>query len=93
MKDVAGKTAFVTAGASGMGLGMAKAFAGAGMKVVIADVRQEALDQALAGFGPKHSVHAIRLDVTDRARWAAAADEAEHVVVDSDIVAATPHPT
>ena len=29
MKDVAGKTAFVTGGASGMGLGMAKAFAAA----------------------------------------------------------------
>src|SRR5882672_4587208 len=79
MKDVSGRTAFVTGGASGMGLGMAKAFAGAGMKVVIADVRQEALDQALAGFGANHGVHAIRLDVTDRAGWLAAADEAERV--------------
>src|SRR5882672_5995049 len=79
MKDVSGRTAFVTGGASGMGLGMAKAFAGAGMKVVIADVRQEALDQALTGFGANHGVHAIRLDVTDRAGWLAAADEAERV--------------
>ncbi len=79
MKDVAGKTAFVTGGASGMGLGMARVFAGAGMKVVIADIRQEALDAALAGFGRGQHVHAIRLDVTDRERWAAAADEAERV--------------
>jgi NAD(P)-dependent dehydrogenase (short-subunit alcohol dehydrogenase family) len=30
MKDVSGRTAFITGGASGMGLGMAKAFAEAG---------------------------------------------------------------
>jgi S1-C subfamily serine protease len=39
MEDVAGRTAFVTGGASGIGLGMATAFRGAGMNVVIADVR------------------------------------------------------
>jgi NAD(P)-dependent dehydrogenase (short-subunit alcohol dehydrogenase family) len=79
MKDVAGKTAFVTGGASGMGLGMAQAFAAAGMKVVIADIRQEALDEARKGFAPRQAVHTIRLDVTDRERWAAAADEADRV--------------
>jgi NAD(P)-dependent dehydrogenase (short-subunit alcohol dehydrogenase family) len=79
MKDVAGRTAFITGGASGMGLGMAKAFAAAGMKVVIADIRQEALDAALAGFGAGQTLHGIRLDVTDRARWVEAADEAERV--------------
>jgi NAD(P)-dependent dehydrogenase (short-subunit alcohol dehydrogenase family) len=79
MKELAGKTAFVTGGASGMGLGMAKAFAAAGMKVVIADIRQEGIDQALAGFGAGQRVHGIQLDVTDRQRWVAAADEAEKV--------------
>ena len=34
MKDFQDKVAFVTGGASGIGLGMAKAFAGAGMRVV-----------------------------------------------------------
>ena len=43
IEDVSGKTAFVTGGASGMGLGMAKAFAAAGMKVVITDLRQSAI--------------------------------------------------
>lgn len=39
MKDVEGKAAFITGGASGAGFGMAKAFSKAGMKVVIADIR------------------------------------------------------
>ena len=40
MEEVEGKTAFVTGGASGIGLGMAKVFVEAGMNVVIADVRR-----------------------------------------------------
>lgn len=78
MLDVSGKTAFITGGASGMGWGMAKAFAEAGMKVVIADIRQEALDAAMAGFAKTNlAVHPILLDVTDRDGWVKAADEAE----------------
>ena len=50
MKDVDGKVAFITGGASGMGLGMAKVFSENGMKVVIADIRQEALDEAMGFF-------------------------------------------
>jgi NADP-dependent 3-hydroxy acid dehydrogenase YdfG len=78
MLDVRGKTAFITGGASGMGWGMAKAFGEAGMKVVIADIRQDALDEAMEGFSKTNlAVHAIRLDVTDRQAWVRAADEAE----------------
>ena len=82
MKNVAGKVAFVTGGASGIGLGIAGAFVEAGMKVVLADLRQDHIDEALADFGRRgHSknVHSIRLDVTDRAAMAAAADETERV--------------
>ena len=43
MQNLAGKTAFVTGGASGIGLGIAKALLGAGMKVVIADIRDDHL--------------------------------------------------
>ena len=79
MKDVEGRTAFITGGASGIGLGMAKVFAGAGMKVVIADIRQDHLDDAMGQFANTNlRVHPIRLDVTDRAAIAAA-DEAEQV--------------
>ncbi len=78
MQNVEGKTAFITGGASGMGLGMAGAFAKAGMKVVIADIRQQALDAALAGFATSNfDIRGIRLDVTSRQGWVQAADEAE----------------
>ena len=48
------------------------------MKVVIADIRQEHLDEAMARLDGA-AVHPVRLDVTDRAAMAAAADEAERV--------------
>lgn len=60
MEDVEGKTAFITGGASGRGLGMATVFAKAGMKVALADIRQEALDEAMKGFaGTNLAVHPI----------------------------------
>src|SRR5512143_2584022 len=80
MKDFKGKVAFITGGASGAGLGQAKVFSEAGCKVVIADIRQDHLDQAMAYFkGKKDQVHAIKLDITDRKAYAAAADEVERV--------------
>jgi NAD(P)-dependent dehydrogenase (short-subunit alcohol dehydrogenase family) len=47
MKDLQGKVAFVTGGASGLGLGMAKAFGREGMKVMIADIDQPAVTKAV----------------------------------------------
>jgi NAD(P)-dependent dehydrogenase (short-subunit alcohol dehydrogenase family) len=82
VKVVAGKTAFITGGASGIGLGMAHAFVKAGMKVVLADRRQDHIDAALGEFeraGQASQVHAIRLDVTDRGAMSAAAVETERV--------------
>ena len=82
MEQIEGRVAFVTGGASGIGLGMAKAFTKAGMKVVIADIRDDHIDQARAFFdeaGLRDAVHLLKLDVTDRAAFAAAADEAEAV--------------
>ena len=76
MKDLKGKTAFVTGGASGIGLGIAKALRRAGMKVVIADIRQDHLDEALEELG-EGDVLALKLDVTDREAYARAADAAE----------------
>jgi len=80
MKDVADKTAFVTGGASGIGLGMAKVFAWAGMNVVAADVREDhiaAAHDVIANEGLSDRVRFLRLDVTDREAFAAASDEAE----------------
>jgi NAD(P)-dependent dehydrogenase (short-subunit alcohol dehydrogenase family) len=80
MKDFAGKIAFITGGASGAGFGQAQIFSEAGMKVVIADVRQDHLDEAMAYFKGKGApAHAIKLDVTNREAYAAAADEVEKV--------------
>ena len=79
MKELSGKVAFVTGGASGIGLGIVKAMVAAGMKVVIADLRRDHLETALAGFAAEAtsaSVHGTVLDVTDRPAMAAAADEA-----------------
>src|ERR1700731_1209610 len=55
MQELAGKTAFVTGGASGIGLALGRAFAEAGMQVMLADIETEALAAAvksLHNFGP-----------------------------------------
>jgi NADP-dependent 3-hydroxy acid dehydrogenase YdfG len=78
VENVSGRTAFVTGGASGIGLGMATAFAGAGMNVVIADLRADHIETALERLAGER-VHAIELDVTDRKGFARAADESQEV--------------
>ena len=70
--------AFVTGGASGIGLGLSKVLVKAGMKVVIADVREDHLAEAADFFaqaGRKGDVLTLRLDVTDRAAFAQAAQD------------------
>ena len=47
MRELAGKTAFVTGGASGIGLALGRAFAEAGMKVMLADIEAAALAASL----------------------------------------------
>jgi NAD(P)-dependent dehydrogenase (short-subunit alcohol dehydrogenase family) len=82
MKNFTGKIAFITGGASGAGLGQAKVFSKAGMKVAIADVRQDALDSAAGEIAAYSGAAAgdvlpIKLDLTDRAAYAQAADLVE----------------
>jgi NAD(P)-dependent dehydrogenase (short-subunit alcohol dehydrogenase family) len=78
--DYAGKICFITGGGSGAAFGQAQIFSEAGCRVVIADVREDALNDAMTYFNEKGAaVHPILLDVSDRKAYAAAADEVEKV--------------
>lgn len=76
MKDLAGRTAFVTGGANGVGLGLSRALLAEGCKVAIADIRQDSIDQALAVLDNQEAI-GVKLDVSSREAYAAAADEVE----------------
>jgi len=92
MDQLKDKVAFVTGGASGIGLGIAKAMVTAGMRVVMADVREDHLKDARAWFVSQRlsrRVKCIKLDVTNRKANARAADATEkafgkiHVLVNN----------
>ncbi len=68
MRDLAGKVAVVTGGASGIGLALAKRFGAEGMKLVLVDVEDDALAAAADGFEAQDvPVLAERVDVSDAA--------------------------
>lgn len=78
LAEVAGKTAFITGGSSGIGLGQAQVFHRAGMNVAIGYIRDDQREEAARGFTRDlDRVHWIKADVTDRAQMKAAADEVE----------------
>ena len=71
--DFTGQVAFVTGASSGMGLATARAFAVSGAAVVLADIKQEALDAATAGLTEEgRTVLGVHCDVTDEDSVAAA---------------------
>ncbi|NBC36518.1 SDR family NAD(P)-dependent oxidoreductase [Novosphingobium sp. FSY-8] len=76
MIDFAGRTAFVTGGANGVGLGIARALLAQGCKVAIADIRQESIDTALKALD-NQMVMGVQVDVSSREGMAAAADAVE----------------
>lgn len=77
MKDVAGKTAFITGGASGIGLGMARAFGAAGMRLMLADIEAGALDKAVGELrGKGVQAESAVCDVSDQESVFAAAKAA-----------------
>lgn len=76
MIDFAGRTAFVTGGANGVGIGLVRALLAEGCKVAIADIRQESIDKALKMLD-NAEVMGIPVDVSSREGMAEAADEAE----------------
>lgn len=74
--DFSGKLAFITGGASGIGLGIARVLAARGARVVLADLRPDHIADALAEFSGHiqfNCVTAIELDVTNREKYRSAA--------------------
>lgn len=77
MDEFADKVAVITGGASGIGLAMAQRFGSAGMKLVLADVEPEVLDDAVTALnaGGIETI-GVRADVSDRSQVQAVADAA-----------------
>ena len=65
MEELSGKVAVVTGGASGIGLALAQAFLAEGMRVVVADIEEAALDKAQAELNGGEDVIGVVTDVTD----------------------------
>src|SRR3954452_4282686 len=75
VKELAGKTAFVTGAASGIGLGIATAFAQAGAKVMLCDIEEAALSAALKQLRLTNvDVDGVKADVSLKDELVAAAE-------------------
>ena len=75
MREVKGKVAFITGAASGMGLGMTRAFTKAGMKVMMADIDGKRLASAAEELKAAGAdVAALPCDITVEEQVFAAAD-------------------
>lgn len=89
--DFAGKVGFVSAGVSGIGLGIAQALGLAGMKLALSYRNEDHRAQAAGWFADKGLEEPlfVKLDVTDREGWVRAADAVEarfgvvHVLVNN----------
>ena len=75
MKNIAGKTAFVTGAASGIGLGITTALAQAGVKVMLCDIEEAALAKATADLKRTNAdVDSVKADVSLKRGLQSAAD-------------------
>jgi NAD(P)-dependent dehydrogenase (short-subunit alcohol dehydrogenase family) len=75
MHELQGKTAFVTGGASGIGFALGRAFAEAGMKVMLADIQEKPLVEAVAELKGSGEARGVVCDVAELASVKRAAAE------------------
>ena len=64
MPDLAGKVAVVTGAASGIGYALAESWLDHGMKVVLADIEEDALEEAADRLAGRCAVIAVQTDVS-----------------------------
>ncbi|TLZ43730.1 MAG: SDR family NAD(P)-dependent oxidoreductase, partial [Gammaproteobacteria bacterium] len=76
MKDFAGRTAFVTGGANGVGIGLVRALLAQGCNVAIADIRPASIDAALRALDNPRAM-GVEVDVSSRKHLARAAEAVE----------------
>ena len=72
MKDFAGRTAFVTGGAHGVGIGLVRALLAQGCNVAVADIRAAHIDAALEALDNPRAM-GVPVDVSSRQELARAA--------------------
>lgn len=76
--------AFISGGASGIGLATADALTKRGVRVTIADINADSLAEVLATRG--NALRGVLLDVRDRTQWQAAKVKAEEVFGPVDVL-------
>ena len=76
MKDFAGRTAFVTGGAHGVGIGLVRALLAQGCNVAIADIRPASIEAALTALDNPKAM-GVPVDVSSRQQLTRAADAVE----------------
>lgn len=87
VQDMTGRTAVITGAASGIGAGMARAFADAGLNLGLVDVEEGALTRVCEGLDDAAvQVHAAVADVSDRDAMVAAATELSSALGDVHIL-------
>ncbi len=76
MKDFAGRTAFVTGGANGVGIGLVRALLAQGCNVAMADIRPASIEAALRALDNPRAM-GVEADVSSRRDLARAAEAVE----------------